>query len=89
MCLSNQFLHTAEPLFFRTALGGGLAVGVRVELLNVGKQEYRISCHMRQIDVAKQPPLSWLTFQQFGSEKEAYEYGLEKARAWIDEHEQP
>ena len=30
---------------------------------------------------------SWLAIKEFASEEAAYQFGLQEARAWIDEHE--
>ena len=44
---------------------------------------YRVMAQARRLNEA-QPRHTWLTSQEFDSEKSAYEFGLLEARMWID-----
>jgi hypothetical protein len=42
----------------------------------------QISRDLQKTDIV----YNWIAFQEFTSDKAAYEFGLQRARAWIDEH---
>ena len=62
-------------------------ITVKVELESVTVNRYQISCHMRRVgDETKQPSFLF-TSKKFASPQAAYEFGLQEAWTWIDEHE--
>ena len=56
---------------------------VTVKSDGFSRNRYEVVTTAQQIDNTKRRR-TWLIFQEFDSEKAAYEYGLQEARAWID-----
>jgi len=59
-------------------------ITVNVELEHLPSTRYRVIAEARRLNEI-QPRHSWLISQEFDSEMAAYEFGLQEARAWIDE----
>lgn len=53
--------------------------------LDTGRR-FDVIGQIRRIEDETQLARTWAVCKEFASEKAAYEFGLQKARAWIDEH---
>ena len=61
-------------------------ITVNVEIETFPSIRYRVTAHARRLNELR-PRYAWVNSQEFVSETAAYEFGLQKVRAWIDEHE--
>ena len=61
---------------------------VHVQLEPNTKNRFHVVSEIRAASDETQLVRTWATVKEFASEKAAYEFGLQRARAWIDEHAQ-
>ena len=59
---------------------------VKVQLETNAKNRFQVVSEIRSSPGETQLVRTWATVKEFVSEKAAYEFGLQRARAWIDEH---
>ena len=59
---------------------------VKVQLEANSKNRFQVVSEISASSDERQLVRTWATVQEFASEKAAYEFGLQQARAWIDEH---
>ena len=62
-------------------------ITVNVELDYLPSTRYKVIVYAREIEEARRRH-AWVTFQEFDSETAAYEFGLQIARAWVDEQDE-
>jgi hypothetical protein len=60
---------------------------VKAEPERSSRKKYLVVVQIRP-EGAKKTVRSWLISEEFSSEQEAYEFGLQEARTWIDERAQ-
>lgn len=59
---------------------------VHVQLEPNTKNRFHVVSEIRASSDETKLVRTWATVHDFVSEKAAYEFGLQRARAWIDEH---
>ena len=59
---------------------------VKFQLEANTKNRFQVVSEIRASSDERQLVRTWATVQEFASEKAAYEFGLQQAHVWIDEH---
>jgi hypothetical protein len=64
-------------------------ITVRVELERDNKNRFQVVGQIRPVEDETQIVNTWVAIKEFASEGEAYEFGLQHCRTWIDGSRDP
>ena len=63
----------------------GFCIVVEVQIESTTRDKFRITGQIYRNPKETPVMRNWLAVREFASEEAAYEFGLQQARAWIDE----